>query len=235
MPKVSICIPAYKHIDFLKRALDSCFIQEFTDFEVVITDDSPNWDVGDFILAYGHNDKIKYYKNDVSLGTPTNWNASIKKAEGLYIKILHHDDWFFDQYSLGCFVDLLDNNPSAAVGFLTSVKCCFEKNETEIIYPNKSWLEFLNSNPYNLLYGNAIGSPSASIFRNYPEFQYFDQKLKWFVDVEAYANLISTKGNCVAGSEKGIYIGISKRQITNDLENNEDVVIFELFYCLRIF
>ena len=39
---ISICIPAYKHPDFLKRLLDSISIQSFRDFEVIISDDSPD-------------------------------------------------------------------------------------------------------------------------------------------------------------------------------------------------
>ena len=36
---ISICIPAYKHPDFLKRLLDSISIQSFKNFEVIISDD----------------------------------------------------------------------------------------------------------------------------------------------------------------------------------------------------
>jgi glycosyltransferase involved in cell wall biosynthesis len=42
MPKVSICIPTYKHPDLLKVAVDSRLAQTFQDFEVVISDDSPD-------------------------------------------------------------------------------------------------------------------------------------------------------------------------------------------------
>jgi cellulose synthase/poly-beta-1,6-N-acetylglucosamine synthase-like glycosyltransferase len=42
-PRVSICIPAYEQPDYLKVTLDSIIMQDFDDYEIVITDDStPN-------------------------------------------------------------------------------------------------------------------------------------------------------------------------------------------------
>jgi len=40
--EISICIPAYKNVGFLERLLHSISIQSFADYEVVITDDSPD-------------------------------------------------------------------------------------------------------------------------------------------------------------------------------------------------
>lgn len=105
--KVSICIPAYKHIDFLRRCLNSILEQRFTDYEVVITDDSPDDSLQKLVEEYS-DERIKYFKNKKALGSPLNWNEGIKKANGEYIKILHHDDWFSSPDSLEKYVRLLD-------------------------------------------------------------------------------------------------------------------------------
>ena len=39
---ISICIPAYKHVDYLQRLLDSILIQTYKNFEIIITDDRPD-------------------------------------------------------------------------------------------------------------------------------------------------------------------------------------------------
>ena len=48
-PFVSICIPAYKRISYLKRLLESIIIQTYKDYEVIITDDSDNDSVKDLL------------------------------------------------------------------------------------------------------------------------------------------------------------------------------------------
>jgi len=46
---VSICVPAYQRPELLKRLLDSILVQEYTRYEVVVTDDSPGTTVSDLI------------------------------------------------------------------------------------------------------------------------------------------------------------------------------------------
>ena len=93
---ISICIPAYKRTDFLQRLLDSISIQTFPDFEVIVSDDSPDEAVGRLCAQYSSRFTLHYFRNERSLGTPENWNAAVKQAGGTWIKIMHDDDWFAD-------------------------------------------------------------------------------------------------------------------------------------------
>ena len=47
MPLISICIPAYNRTTYLKRLFESIVDQVFKDFEVIVSDDSPNDSVKD--------------------------------------------------------------------------------------------------------------------------------------------------------------------------------------------
>src|SRR5688572_6037089 len=109
--KVSICIPAYKNASALAKCLNSILCQSFSDFEIIITDDTRDDTIKNLVqnIDFG-NKKFIYKHNPVQLGSPENWNAAIKLAGGEYIKVLHHDDWFTDEHSLKVFVDLLENN-----------------------------------------------------------------------------------------------------------------------------
>jgi glycosyltransferase involved in cell wall biosynthesis len=167
MKKVSICIPAYKRPDVLKRTLDSVFEQDFTDFEVIVTDDSPDDSVKNLISSYPEG-SISYFKNAERLGSPENWNESIRKAQGEYIKILHHDDWFASRQSLRIFVSMLEKNPNADIAFSGSCD----------IYPNYKTVHIMNNNvrtrianePEFIFHGNWIGAPDVCIFRNEKSF-----------------------------------------------------------------
>ena len=105
---ISICIPAYKRLERLRRLLDSIVSQTFHDFEVVITDDSPNFSVKELIETFKL--PIQYFKNESALGTPANWNYCISKAKGEWIKLMHDDDWFSSPNSLELFAEATRHN-----------------------------------------------------------------------------------------------------------------------------
>ena len=103
-PVVSICVPAYKRPQNIRRLLQSIREQSFKDFEVIISDDSPDDSVKGIMGEYS-DIKINYYKNSTPLGTPANWNYAITKAKGEWIKIMHDDDWFAEDNSLMKYVE----------------------------------------------------------------------------------------------------------------------------------
>ena len=109
-PLVSICIPAYKNKDFVLVLLNSVAEQTFTDFEVIVTDDSPSNEVEQICKDFEGKFLIKYFKNQPPKGSPANWNEGISKASGRWIKIMHDDDWFTNSKSLEVFVNSIPEN-----------------------------------------------------------------------------------------------------------------------------
>lgn len=116
MPKVSICVPAYGNPEGIRRLLDSVAAQSYQDYEVVLTDDSADESVRRAVQEAGLC-RLRYQKNEIRLGASGNWNEAVRLAEGDYIKMMHHDDWFTDGDSLGRFVRMLDENPEATLAF----------------------------------------------------------------------------------------------------------------------
>jgi glycosyltransferase involved in cell wall biosynthesis len=110
-PFISICIPAYKHREFVERLLTSLLIQTFTDFEVIITDDSPDESVSTLVPDYTHRLNLVYFKNTPALGTPENWNEAIRQAKGQWIKLIHDDDWLTSATSLQDYANAINQNP----------------------------------------------------------------------------------------------------------------------------
>lgn len=106
MPLISICIPAYKNAEYLSRLLESIVQQDFKDFDVIITDDSPDDILKELINKYNTILDITYIKNKTALGSPANWNSAIVKARSEWIKIMHDDDWFNNEKSLSSFAEV---------------------------------------------------------------------------------------------------------------------------------
>src|SRR5438552_18625369 len=106
MPMISICISTYDEPTYFRRALRSFLEQDFTDFEVIVTDDSPNDAIAD-VLRETPDDRIVYMRNACRLGVPANWNRAADFATGDFVKFLHHDDSFSSSSSRSRFVGLL--------------------------------------------------------------------------------------------------------------------------------
>lgn len=229
MPKVSICIPAYNQVAYLKRTIDSVLSQNFTDYEIIITDDSENNLVKDFVAQYNLPEVIHYYKNTIPLGTPENWNEAIRKASGEYIKILHHDDWLQGNNSLAKYVALLDDNPDMEYGF----------SATRAIAPEKSWshlltaadLKALKQNNLVLFSNNIIGAPSTGIYRNHKNI-FFDNNLKWLVDIEFYIRLLQNNNAFVYTPEILVVTGLPEGRVSDDC-NNKETEVPEYLYVLE--
>lgn len=68
---ISICIPAYRRLGFLKTLLDSIQTQIYKNIEVILTDDSDVDDsVESFLKSSNYTFTIKYNKNALNLGSP---------------------------------------------------------------------------------------------------------------------------------------------------------------------
>ncbi len=115
MALVSVCIPIYNGRRFLGRALDSLQAQQFTDFEIVVTDDASTDGCADVVRSYD-DPRIRLYRNDVRIGIPGNWNMALSKAGGRFIKFLHQDDILYPD-CLGMMVEALSKHSRAGLVF----------------------------------------------------------------------------------------------------------------------
>jgi len=52
MPKVSICIPTYNNADEVEHLLQTIYEQDYTDYEINISDDSDNNETADIVSKY---------------------------------------------------------------------------------------------------------------------------------------------------------------------------------------
>ena len=228
-PIISICIPAYKRIDYLKRLLCSIEIQKFKDFEVIISDDSNDDSVAALLKNFNGKFEIKYFKNEKALGTPANWNNAISKATGEWIKLMHDDDWFDNEHSLEKFALATNNNNKFIFSAYTNKTEL--TNDTEKKFFNENLKTTILKNPLRLLAKNSIGPPSVTLFHNSIKDQY-DEGLKWRVDIEYYIRNISKGIEFTYINELLINVGVSESQVTNYCLNVPSVEIPEMYILL---
>lgn len=229
LPFISICIPVYKRIHFLGRLLDSIAVQEYKDFDVIITDDSPGSEVEIFVKKYEQKFTLTYVKNPVSLGTPENWNEAIRRASGQWIKIMHDDDWFTNAHSLNEFADAAMSNPGCFI--FSNYTNVFEGSGKEEIVDQEMWrYKLFLKNPSILVAKNIIGPPSVTIHPNDKNL-FYDKRLKWLVDIDFYIRRLK-QNKPVHISSPIVNVGIGEEQVTTSVKNVATVEIPEQFILL---
>lgn len=225
-PLISICIPAYKHINYLQRLLESISVQTFRDFEVIITDDSPEDDIEKLLEKFNEDFSIHYYKNEKALGTPENWNEAIRKANGAWIKIIHNDDWFASDDALQIFHDAIQENPGTYFFFCAFQNVEANSGKKEVVKMSATDKVFLKSGPYHLLKKVYIGNPSCTIVKKSLDI-FYDNRYKFIVDFDYYIRIIQQAGKPVYIDQVLLNIGFHDEQVTGYTKYNPAVQIPE--------
>lgn len=225
-PFISICIPAYKHVDYLQRLLASIINQAYKDYEVVITDDSPDDSVEMLVEEFKLKSDIRYFKNVQPLGTPENWNEAIRKANGTWIKIMHNDDWFASDDALRVFYDNIQQNPDAVFFFSAFQNVEAETGEKEIVKLSFAEKKFFESNPYHLLKKVYVGNPSCTLIRKDLNIWY-DNRYKFIVDFDYYIRVIQQTKMPVYIDKVLLNIGFHGEQVTGYTKYNPAVQLPE--------
>ena len=229
-PAVSICIPAYLNTGLLSRTLDSLLKQTYQDFELIVTDDSPDDSVAQLLSHFNFGNRAFYQRNSPPLGSPANWNAALTLATGRYIKILHHDDWFASSEALARLVEALEQAPQSEVVFAAGT--IVEATNAQPIRPvlaSLQQLKQLASEPWRLISKNFLSTPSTMLHRNRSAYRY-DTSLKWLVDIDFYVQILSQNDQVIYVDAPLLYISDGTHSVTNVVQNDKKLMLFEYFY-----
>jgi len=225
-PTISICIPAYKRVNYLERLLDSIAIQTYKNYEVVITDDSPDDSVSTAIGKYEQQFSLRYHKNAVSMGSPGNWLAAIKQSSGQWIKLMHDDDWFRHKDSLSEYAKATNEG---AKFIFSGYSALYESTneEKDMTVPAAVFSKMMQK-PCLIFANNVIGPPSVSMVdRSIVET--YDERLKWFVDMEYYYRILN-KEPCLYIEQSLVFVSYNDTQITSYVRTSPETVIPEAMY-----
>jgi glycosyltransferase involved in cell wall biosynthesis len=223
---VSICIPTYKQPELLELCLQSILVQTHQQFDVHITDDTPNDSVKAVVDRYSNKMNVSYQKNKKPLGSPANWNEALSKATGRYILLLHHDDAFSSKESLCKFVQPFIKDETVEFVFGRN-QALEEKTKGNPLSGN--FFKKYYRDPELLLTGNLIGAPS-NVMVKLSALEMYNINYKWIVDIEYYIRLFRKKNKYRYIDDVLINIGIHEGQVTNDCINNNDVLLYEYLH-----
>lgn len=90
-PLISIIMPTFNRVNFLKKAIKSIQKQTYDNFELIVVDDASTDNTENLISSLRDN-RLIYVKNPKNMGGAASRNVGIHLAKGEYIGFLDDDD-----------------------------------------------------------------------------------------------------------------------------------------------
>ena len=115
-PRVSIGLPVYNGEEFLREALDSLLAQDFTAFELIVSDNASCDATEPICRSYEADPRVRYLRNAENIGATANFARLPKLARGDYFMWAAHDDRWEPSFVSKC-VAQLDAHPEAVLCF----------------------------------------------------------------------------------------------------------------------
>ena len=142
-PRISLSLPVYNGEPFLELALRSILAQDFTDFELVITDNASTDRTEEICRRFASEDaRVRYFRNPRNLGAAGNFNLGFSLTTGEYFKWCAADDLLSPNYLSEC-VRALDENAGATVAYGKLVEIDSNSEATGFVEPSPPALEQL--------------------------------------------------------------------------------------------
>ena len=222
-PKISVAIPTHEMAQadkFLFESLMKLEQQKFTDFEVVVSDNSDNNKLKETCDLFSTLN-INYFKNPIK-GMAPNSNSAIKACKGELIKLLYLDDFLMSPDSLGEIVLNFHDD------FEWLVTGC--KHTTDGMDRNNPHLARYRR---DIITGhNTIGSPSVVTIRNNDPLL-FDENLTWLLDCDLYKRYYDKYGLPKILDTFNVVIRQGDHQMTNilsdEIKQNEHIYLYKKY------
>ena len=114
-PRLSIGLPVYNGERYLEQALDSILAQDFSDYEVIVSDNASSDSTVSIVESYTARDaRIRLIRNTTNRGAAWNYNFVFSQAQGKYFKWAAHDDVLQPRFLASC-INVLDQDPSVTL------------------------------------------------------------------------------------------------------------------------
>ena len=100
-PEVSVVLPTFNRLRYLRPAVDSVFAQTFTDWELIVADDGSEAETAAYLAALANRPKVKVLRLAHTGNPGAARNAACRAAQGEYIAFLDSDDvWLPEKLAL---------------------------------------------------------------------------------------------------------------------------------------
>jgi glycosyltransferase involved in cell wall biosynthesis len=114
--RLSIIIPTYNRVHYLKQALESALSQDCDEYEVVVSDNASTDGTLELLQQYSNHSIVRYFRNTTNIGMVSNWRRAVfELARGDWFILLSDDDYLIDRRYLRKVSDLISKNADLAL------------------------------------------------------------------------------------------------------------------------
>lgn len=137
-PRLSIGVPVYNGEDYIAEALTSHLEQDFTDFELIVSDNCSDDSTPDIVKDFMAQDsRVSYSRNDVNIGGPANFNRLFRLSSGELFRWAAADDRIEPGY-LSKVIALIDSDPNIVIGHSNCL--LIDPQSEPMLEMDKGWL-----------------------------------------------------------------------------------------------
>ncbi len=113
---VSVLMPTFNQVAFIRHALESLLAQTLSQWELVIVNDGSSDDTPTVVQPYLADARIRYYKLDKNEGLGAALNHALRKAKAPLIAYLPSDDIYYRDH-LRSLVSILNSDKEAVLAY----------------------------------------------------------------------------------------------------------------------
>jgi len=128
IPAISVLLPVYNGMPYLRTSLESVLGQSFINFELLIVDDGSKDGSWEYLLSC-EDKRIVTYRNESNKGLFYNLNFLLQKSKAPLFKLWAQDDVMYPQ-CLQSFVHFAEDHPG--MGFIYSGRDIIDENNAII-------------------------------------------------------------------------------------------------------
>jgi glycosyltransferase involved in cell wall biosynthesis len=92
LPLVTIAIPTYNRMKYLRQAIESALRQSYAEIEVIVSDNCSTDGTAEIVEAI-EDPRLVLLRQSTNLGMRGNWNACLERARGEFFLLLSDDDY----------------------------------------------------------------------------------------------------------------------------------------------
>jgi glycosyltransferase involved in cell wall biosynthesis len=239
---ITIAIPFYTGLDYLRRAIESVRRQTVSCWELLVVDDGMGRENVSALVEGYSDQRIRYIRNEDNLGMAGNWNRCLDLAAGELVTLLHADDMLLENYAETMVTSARKHSDAVALFCRARIVGPDDRERFSLVDLCKHWLLSPGSEPRTLtgekglqalLGGNFIMCPTLCYRRAKLGARRFQRAWRFVLDWELTTRLL-LEGDSLVGLPDTCYVyrrhadNATERYTQSLLRFQEEMALYRL-------